>query len=246
MPLKLAGYKQKVHNATNLFWQSRASAVLKQSETGNTDRGERAAVTAGKNMDGFLDLLEDIVRQNSVKDVRVHRSKAMLTLPGYFRPAKLWDLLVTLDDTLIAAVELKSHVGPSYGNNFNNRAEEAIGSACDFWTAFRKGAFGEQPRPFIGWMMLLEDSLESRSPKRDIEPLFPVFKHFRGTSYFERYHLMCEYMVREGLYTAASVLASPRSAVDSGDYDEFSPSTGIKRFLAALAGHVASEAAARL
>ena len=44
----------------------------------------------------------------------------MLTLPGYFRPTKLWDLLVTYKGQLIAAIELKSHVGPSFGNNFNN------------------------------------------------------------------------------------------------------------------------------
>lgn len=42
---------------------------------------------------------------------------------------------------MIAAVELKSQVGPSFGNNCNNRTEEAIGTAHDFWTAYREGAF---------------------------------------------------------------------------------------------------------
>ena len=42
-----------------------------------------------------------------------------------------------------AAVELKSQIG-SYGNNFNNRAEESIGSAVDLWTAFRENQFPGQ------------------------------------------------------------------------------------------------------
>jgi hypothetical protein len=74
----------------------------------------------------------------------------VLTLPGFFRPTKLWDLLVIRDRELVAALAFKSHVGPSFGNNFNNRAEEALGTAADFWTAFREGAFGKTPRPFLG------------------------------------------------------------------------------------------------
>jgi len=40
-------------------------------------------------------------------------------------------MLVINEGRLIAALEFKSHVGPSFGNNFNNRAEEAIGTAHD-------------------------------------------------------------------------------------------------------------------
>jgi hypothetical protein len=32
---------------------------------------------------------------------------------------------------LIAAIELKSQVGPSFSNNFNNRIEEALGSVAE-------------------------------------------------------------------------------------------------------------------
>ena len=54
-----------------------------------------------------------------------------LELPGFFRPTKQWDLLVVRDQHLLAAMELKAQVGPSFGNNFNNRTEEAMGSALD-------------------------------------------------------------------------------------------------------------------
>lgn len=86
----------------------------------------------------------------------------MLTLPGYFRSTKLWDLLVIHKEQLVAAIELKSQVGPSFGNNFNNWSEDAIGTGHDLWTAYREGAFGQQPRPFIGWMMLVADHVPGR------------------------------------------------------------------------------------
>lgn len=47
----------------------------------------------------------------------------------YFRPNKKWDLLVVDNNELVIAIEFKSQVGPSFGNNFNNRTEEAMGSA---------------------------------------------------------------------------------------------------------------------
>lgn len=144
---------------------------------------------------------------------------------------------------LIAAIELKSQVGPSFGNNFNNRTEEAIGTAHDFWTAYRERAFGKQPRPFAGWLMLVEDAPQSRSPVRDSSPHFPVFEEFKGASYLKRYELLCQRLIQEQLYTTAAVIASPRSAVKTGEFTELSPMTGLKTFVTALAGHIAAEAA---
>ena len=56
---------------------------------------------------------------------------------------------MVVDGTLLAAFEFKSQVGPSFGNNFNNRTEEALGSATDLWTAFREGAFQTSQRPWL-------------------------------------------------------------------------------------------------
>ncbi|WP_430626426.1 PaeR7I family type II restriction endonuclease [Sulfobacillus thermotolerans] len=56
-----------------------------------------------------------------------------LELPGFYRPAKQWDLVVVRHHPsgvkrLVATIEVKSHVG-SFSNNFNNRTEEAMGSS---------------------------------------------------------------------------------------------------------------------
>lgn len=155
MAIDLVGYESKTREAIKYFWGSRDEAKKKQRQLGKLDQGERAGVTAGKNMDGFINLIIDIICANGLENSDIHQSRAVLTLPGYFRPTKLWDLLVIYKGELIAAIELKSQVGPSFGNNFNNRTEEAIGTAHDLWTAYRESAFGNQPRPFVGWLMLV-------------------------------------------------------------------------------------------
>lgn len=242
MALDLVDYERKAREAIKAFWGNREAARQKQIESGKTDQGERGGVTAGKNMDGFLALLLDIIKANGLAQAEIYRNKPMLTLPGYFRPTKLWDLLVIYRGDLIAAIELKSQVGPSFGNNFNNRTEEAIGTAHDLWVAYREEAFGKQPRPFVGWLMMVEDAPESRSPVRDSSPHFPVFEEFNGASYLKRYDLLCQRLVQEQLYTTAAVIAAERNAVDTGDFTNLSDMTSLKAFITAL-GHVASTAA---
>lgn len=243
MALDLVDYERKAREAIKAFGGNREAARQKQIESGKADQGERGGVTAGKNMDGFLALLLDIIKANGLAQAEIYRNKAMLTLPGYFRPTKLWDLLVIYRGDLIAAIELKSQVGPSLGNNFNNRTEEAIGTAHDLWMAYREEAFGKQPRPFVGWLMMVEDAPESRSPVRDSSPHFPVLEEFKGASYLKRYDLLCQRLAREQLYTTAAVIAAERNAIDTGDFTNLSDMTSLKVFITALAGHVASTAA---
>lgn len=243
MALDLVNYEQKALEAVKAFWGNREAARQKQIESGKPDQGERAGVTGGKNMDGFLSLVLDIIKGNGLAHAEVHKNRATLTLPGYFRPTKLWDLLVMYKGELIAAIELKSQVGPSFGNNFNNRTEEAIGTAHDLWTAYREGAFGKQPRPFVGWLIMVEDAPKSRSPVRDSSPHFSVFEEFKGASYLKRYDLLCQRLVQEQLYTTATVIAAERSAVGTGKYSQLSSMTGLKSFVTAFAGHIAAEAA---
>lgn len=241
MPLELADYEKLARKAVRHFWTSRASARSKQQANGKSDQGERAGVTAGKNMDGFLDMVAAIVKANGLAHADIHLQRRLLTLLGYFRPTKLWDMLVINEGRLVAALEFKSHVGPSFGNNFNNRAEEALGTATDLWTAYREGVFGAIGKPFVGWLMLLEDCPQSRSPVQDKSPHFPVFPEFKGSSYTQRYDILCQRLMREQLYTTASVLTSPRTAEKSGAFAELAGMTSLRSFITTLAGHVAAE-----
>jgi len=77
MALDLVDYEQKVREAVKAFWGNREAARQKQIQSGKTDQGERAGVTAGKNMDGFLALVLDIVRANGLAHAEIHREPAL-------------------------------------------------------------------------------------------------------------------------------------------------------------------------
>ena len=155
MSINLADFEARTREAVSSFWKTRIGAKRRQAANGKSDQGERSAVTAGKNMNGFLRLAEEVVVRNGLSKKDVLANSRLVTLPGFFRPTKNWDMLVLSGGHLVAALEFKSQVGPSFGNNFNNRCEEALGSATDLWTAFREGAFGDSPRPFLGYIVLL-------------------------------------------------------------------------------------------
>lgn len=242
MAVNLANYKKQAEEAVKAFWGNRAAATKQQKKSGKLDQGTRGAVTAGKNMDGFAALMASLVEANGLTEASVIQNGRVVTLPGYFRPTKQWDLVVINDDRLVAALEFKSQVG-SFGNNFNNRTEEAIGTAHDLWTAYREGAFGENPKPFIGWLMLVEDQSKSRSPVTDRSPHFPIFSEFEGASYADRYNILCKKLVQEQLYTSACVMLSPQDAKKTGKYADMSELTSLETFVTTFAGHLAAEAA---
>jgi|SRR5215204_2198671 len=242
MAINLADYENQAREAVKAFWGNREAARQKHIEAGKIDQGDRAAVTGGKNMNGFIALVLDLIEANGLASALVRLKRQTLTLPGFFRPTKLWDLLVINEGRLVAVLEFKSMAG-SFGKNLNNRTEEAIGSAVDLWTAYREGGFGDVPRPFVGWLMLVADVPDSRRPVRDTSPNFPVFPEFQNVSYIERYNLLGKKLVQEQLYTTATVLASPPTAKDTGEYAEISELTSLTTFVTSFAGHIAAEAA---
>lgn len=240
MPLDLVDFEARTREAVMAFWGNREAAANAQAESGASDQGERAGVTAGKNMDGFFGLLISLIEANGLEGAKIYRTKKLVTLPGYFRPTKEWDLVVMHQGKLVATIELKSQAGPSFGNNLNNRAEEVLGSSVDFWTAYREGGFGDQKRPFLGWLMLVEDAPDSRKPVKAGSPHFDLFEGFEDASYLRRYDILCRKLVQENLYTEACLVAAPRSAKETGQYDCLSQITSIKSFVSGLAGHVAA------
>lgn len=162
-----------------------------------------------------------------------------LELPGYFRPTKKWDLIVVHQGTLVAAVEFKSQVGPSFGNNLNNRTEEALGNAADLWTAFREGAFGRGvPRPWVGWIMFLEDCEKSTRPVGVMEPHFKVFPEFVRSSYAQRYEILLRKLILERHYDGAALILSRREDGASGAYREPAQDLSMKRVIAGIGSHV--------
>lgn len=228
-----------VRDAVRHFWLTRQQQSTRQEDDDDRDRGSRGAVTGGKQMDGFTRLVRDQLIAAKVPESCIAIDK-QVELPGWFRAEKKWDLVIVHDRELLAALEFKSQIGPSFGNNFNNRTEEALGSATDIWAAYREGAFKPSSRPFLGYLMLLEDCERSARPVKVVEPHFPVFSEFKDASYRKRYAILIEKLLRDRLYDGACFLLSSAASVTNGDYIEPHPELTFSKLLNPLLGHVAS------
>lgn len=210
------------------FWRIRGEQAAKQRASGRVDAGTRGSTTGGGHLDQFADAIRGIFEAEGVRSeyVRVGRG---LTIPGFFRPTKDWDVVVCNDYELGALVELKSQVG-SLGNNFNNRAEEAIGNATDVRAAFANGLLGTEP-PYLGFLMVLEDSEAVVQPRTTRTRFFEVDPMLRDTPYASRYQQLLARLVRERLYDTACLLpASQDGELHVSVNDEVS----LNRFLAGL------------
>ena len=225
---------QRVRKAVRLFWSTRRDQATRQGKvTGVRDTGARAAVTGGAQMNGFVELTRSVLLKCGVPEPDIYCRKSV-ELPGWFRPEKSWDLIVVSNRHLLAAIEFKSQIGPSFGNNFNNRSEEAIGNATDLLAAYREGAFSPSPRPWLGYLMLLEESPASTRPVRVAEPHFKTFREFNGASYARRYELLITKLLRDRLYDAGALVLSDRASGPMGGYREPSPELTIELFLRSL------------
>lgn len=238
---------QELAAAVQHFWQTRAAQARRQGAgSGVRDAGNRTAVTGGRHADGFVRMIAAIVRDAGLPQADIRfQAKAERTLPGYYRPTKEWDLLVVSGHDLVAAIEVKSQVG-SFSNNFNNRVEEALGSATDFWAAYSQGGFRPSARPWLGYLFMLEDSPAATRPTRRIELApYPVDEVFQGLSYAQRYEEVCRRLVRERLYDAACFFTSNAEEGFQGQFNEPDQELGIRNFAISLAARAASFARLR-
>jgi len=228
--------ESRLRDAVRQFWETRADQKQKEgSESGLRNQGNRGAVTGGKQLDGFVQLFAELLVESGMPKAHVYTQKT--TLPGFFRPTKQWDLVVVHEESLVATIEFKSQVG-SIGNNYNNRIEEALGNALDLRTAYRDGYFKSSASPWLGYLMMLEEPVESKRSVALKEPHFKIDKEFRGSSYVKRYEESCTRLVRERLYNAACLVISNRSQGSTGWYREPSIEINFQRFVGSLLGHV--------
>jgi hypothetical protein len=231
--------------AVREFWRTRAQQIAQHRQRGGADVGFRAAATGGKQMLGFARKIQEMLKCVGLDEQDIFLGPKAAVLPGFYRPSKEWDLLVVRKGRLLAAVELKSQMGPSFGNNFNNRVEEAIGTAVDLWTAHREMLFEAPSSPWLGYFLVLENCEASHRPVHVQEPHFKVLAEFQETSYAQRYELFCRKLVHERQYTAACLLlVKEEDAVRRKNYEEPANDLSAKRFLVQLLAHVMAELSA--
>lgn len=232
MVFNIENYTDLIDKAVAYFWDTRNKQLGSQINREVKDAGNRGAVTGGKQMDGFVALLTKVALDNGIPQNCIFTKSNQL--PGYFRPTKDWDfLIISPSKKLIAVLEFKSQVG-SFGNNFNNRTEEVLGSAVDLWTAFRENVFPNQQAPWVGYLMTVERSNKSISQVRVTEPHFKVLEEFKNTSYIDRYAILCRKLILERHYTSTALLWTS----DKDTYGIVSEDISIETFLSTFAGYI--------
>lgn len=220
--------------AVKAFWADRDLQTQKQIETGKIDAGTRGSVTGGLHLNALQQLIAREFAPLADLGAEV-RQRGVIPLPGYYRRAKNWDIVVVYNDILVAAIECKSQVG-SFGNNFNNRTEEAIGNAVDLWRAYEAGLLGIV-KPWLGFIFVFEHAPGSTEPVRDQgKPLYRTDPVFDNSSYTLRYQLLFQRLVRERLYDAACLISSVRG---QGIHNEPLTEVSTRNLTAAIAGRVA-------
>jgi hypothetical protein len=238
-PIAIHHLHSRLQKAVASYWQTRENQSVKQKIQGISDQGFRSAVTGGAHMDDIIALFTEIISEAGIPQNCIFH-KQHLQLPGYFRPTKEWDLLVIQNGRLLMALEAKSQVGPSFGNNFNNRTEEAMGSALDLWTAYREGAFNATIKPWLGYLFMLEDCPGSSRPVKVQEPHFRAFPEFVNASYAKRYELFCRKLVRERHYSAASFILSSKAGGCNGVYTEPAPDLSFEMLIRSMVGQLSA------
>src|SRR5680860_1396594 len=208
---------ERFQDAVQQFWTGRDDALQRQISEGKVDAGARGTVTAGRHMSAIEALVVDLLEEAGVE-----------------RPRRGWGVVVVSEMQLISDIGFKSQGGPSFGNNYNNRVEEAVGNAGDIWTAFREGHLGTS-RPFLGYFFLLEDTARVHSPVTVRAPYFPTDPAFGNASYARRYAILCRRLVLERLYDATCLTLATRETPTRVSHPE--DSLSFERFAAQLQGH---------
>jgi hypothetical protein len=78
------GLEQRVRTAVRHFWSTRETQALKQgTASGGKDAGDRAAVTGGAQMNGFINLVRDLLWDSGLPHAEVF-CDSNIELPGWY------------------------------------------------------------------------------------------------------------------------------------------------------------------
>lgn len=220
--------------AVEYYWEKRSDQEDAHAQSQQTARGRRAEVLGGEQMDGFTSIVKDALIDIDVPPEDVLKDSEV---PGYYRATKEWDVVVVHGNELLAAIEFKS-MASSFGNNLNNRVEEALGNNADLKKAYEEGVFDQSEPPWIGYVLLMADTPKSNKDVRVDEPNFDVAPEFNNASYIDRAELFCERMLDEDIIDDAALITAKEGESVRGEYSYPNPDYAFDAFLSNLRDHV--------
>lgn len=225
--------------AVAAYWQTKEKQGAVARKMRSTAEGTAKTVRGGGHFNPLINLISRFFTDAGYPLESVGVRKNQVTLPGFFRPNKQWDLVVVHKETLVAAIEMKGLGAPSSGKNYNNRVEEAIGNAADLSRAYREGLVGPE-KPWLGYFYLVEDDPTSRDLVDINSGPFPAEELWVGRSYQERYEIGATRLVEDDFYDSICYVVSspkdplPQEPVRLLDWQHFC--AGIKGRIEYLAG----------
>jgi hypothetical protein len=233
--------RQDFEDAVAAYWDARENQNALSAIRNKVGAGTAGSVRAGKHFASIAALVAKFFLEAGYPPTAIRISgAAALALPGYYRPQKRWDIVVTHGNTLVAAFELKALGARSFGNNYNNRVEEALGSAADIRRAALEDLYPGE-KPWLGYFFIMEDAPRSRCIVKPDEGPFPAESIWHGRSYQDRFAIFCQRLMAEGLYDAICYITSsaadpvPREPVDSLDWRHFSAAINARiKYLSGL------------
>jgi hypothetical protein len=165
--------------------------------------GRSGGTQSAKHDKAFLKLIADeLERQGWPARIAQSPQDRDAVVAGHFRVAKSWDIVCRdANGVPRICVEFKSQVD-SYGNNENNRYEEALGSGLDV-----RAKHGIET--VLGFVFVICDEPKTRSITKtrlpDLDPAFADSSHIDRRKVFSQ--RIIEYKLNgESLYDAAALL----------------------------------------
>lgn len=201
--------RQDFEDSIAAYWGQKVIQLENSKIAGAVGSGTAGSVRGGQHFDAIAALLAKFFVDAGYPASSIRLRKGdKLELPGYYRPQKQWDLVVEYEGVLVAAFELKALGGPSFGNNYNNRVEEALGSAVDLRRAAISDLYPGE-RPWLGYFFIMQDAEGSRRPVRLTHgAAVPPERIWEGASYQRRFAIFCERLLAEQLYDSVCFVTS--------------------------------------
>jgi hypothetical protein len=227
----MSSLREDFELAVAAYWQTKDKQGAAARKIRSRAEGTAKTVRGGGHFNPLINLISRFFTDAGYPLGSVGVKRGQVTLPGFFRPNKQWDLVVAHKGTLVAAIEMKGLGAPSSGKNYNNRVEEAIGNAADVARAYREGLIGPE-KPWLGYFYLMEDHSSSRGSVEINPGPFPTEELWVGRSYQERYEIGATRLVEDDFYDSICYVVSspenpqPREPVPLLDWQHFC--AGIK------------------
>lgn len=225
--LGLDGYEKRIADALSTFWVTHA----------------RSNGRSSRSMRDFEAIVDDIVSMYG-RGKQLCVIKGQPSIPSIFRPSKKWDIVVlNRHKEIVAAIELKSHTsGKDYEKNFNNRVEEALGTATDFHITMPYISRYIRS-PFVGFFLLLEDNDASNAVKPAKRGKHFAIKDetvlglFDGKNIIDRWQTCLDAFVNARIYNACGLLVAKRQSRSRSSFT-INPSFSDERFFARFASYI--------